>query len=127
MVAMGGGTQCVVTSGLTDIQQLSVGILDSVTLLVVRYNHLSTFKKISYQFYSALDSTSGRFGKGTGPILMDFVNCTGSEPRLYPDYNSVQGCRYYTHYYGCSHDDDVGVKCELGIIIKIGLYRDYNV
>ena len=41
---------------------------------------------------------------------MDFVNCTGSEWTLW------DGCTHYTHYYGCSHDDDVGVQCEPGIM-----------
>ena len=62
------------------------------------------------------DSTQQSFGKGSGPILMDFVNCTGLEPRLWPSYRAP-GCPHFTHYYGCSHNDDVGVKCQPGIII----------
>ena len=44
---------------------------------------------------------------------MDFVNCTGEEWRLYG------GCTHYTHYYGCSHDDDVGVRCNPGIGVSM--------
>ena len=38
---------------------------------------------------------------------MDFINCTGSEGRL-------GSCTDWTHYYGCSHDGDVGVQCKPG-------------
>ena len=27
--------------------------------------------------------------------------------------------KYYTHYYGCSHHDDVGVQCAPGDIINL--------
>ena len=53
--------------------------------------------------------TSERFGEGTGPIFMDYINCTGSEFRIY------RKCSYFTHYYGCSHNDDVGVQCQPGL------------
>ena len=39
---------------------------------------------------------------------MDYVNCTGSEPRIWEE------CTYFTHYYGCTHADDVGVRCRPG-------------
>ena len=44
------------------------------------------------------------------PILMDFVNCSGSESRLWE-------CLHFTHSYsGCSHSDDAGVHCQPGIV-----------
>ncbi|CAI8023573.1 Neurotrypsin [Geodia barretti] len=46
-----------------------------------------------------------KYGKGSGPVFMDFVNCTGDE------WNLWGSCTYWTHYYGCSHDDDIGVQC----------------
>ena len=52
----------------------------------------------------------GMFGEGTGPIFADFVNCTGSEMKLWP-----YECLYFNHYYGCSHNDDVGVQCKPGM------------
>ena len=72
------------------------------------------YASILHAFY--IDSSQQKFGKGTGPILMDFVNCTGSEPRLWPTYSAL-GCPYLTHYYGCSHNDDAGVKCQPGITL----------
>ena len=65
---------------------------------------------------STLDSTyftSEMFGEGSGPIFMDYVNCTGSESRLW---GSERDCSSFTHYYGCSHSDDVGVCCQPGIL-----------
>ena len=42
---------------------------------------------------------------------MDFISCNGSEWRLWDD------CTHLTHYYGCSHEDDVGVQCSQGRVI----------
>ena len=59
----------------------------------------------------ALDSsyyTSARYGRGTGPIFIDYINCTGSEAEIWGK------CQYFTHYNGCSHNDDVGIQCHPG-------------
>ena len=48
------------------------------------------------------------YGEGTGPIVMDFVNCNGSEVRLWE-------CSHFTHSYsGCDHTHDAGVRCQPG-------------
>ena len=40
---------------------------------------------------------------------MDYVNCSGSEVRLWD-------CPHFTHSYsGCSHSDDAGVRCRPGM------------
>ena len=52
--------------------------------------------------------SSSYFGQGTVPIVMDYVNCSGSEFRLYD-------CNHFTHSYGCTHIDDVGVRCQPGL------------
>ena len=101
------GGQCVAVTGQTGIQQWSVGGLDSVTLLVVGSCVLYTQMYIYISPYS-IDSTYERVGGGSGPILMDYVNCTGSEPKLWNE------CVHFTHYYGCSHDDDIRVMCQPG-------------
>jgi hypothetical protein len=44
------------------------------------------------------------FGRGTLPIVMDDVNCTGREPAFYDcskDYEASD----------CTHSEDVGVRC----------------
>ena len=68
--------------------------------------------------HTTLDSTyftSERFGKGSGPVFIDYVNCTGSESRLWRSSQRLhRDCLSYTHYYGCSHSGDVGVRCQPG-------------
>ena len=53
------------------------------------------------------------FDAGTYPIVMDYVNCNGSEVRLWD-------CVHFTHSYsGCEHSHDVGVRCQPGIYIIV--------
>ena len=49
----------------------------------------------------------GGFGTATGPVLIDNVQCTGSETRLTNCYHNGVG----TH--NCFHTDDVGVWCQI--------------
>ena len=59
-------------------------------------------------FFDSTYYTSERFGEGTGPIFVDYINCTGWEPRIYGR------CSYFSHYYGCSHNNNVGVHRQPG-------------
>ena len=45
-----------------------------------------------------------RFGRGSGPILMDDVGCTGSESRLID-------CRYDSNTGEDNHNEDASVRC----------------
>ena len=60
-----------------------------------------------------------RFGRGTGPIIMDDLNCVGNE-------YSPFGCRMRaigTH--NCGHHEDASVTCQsksCSIIFDINLY-----
>ena len=68
-----------------------------------------------------LDSTyfpSARFGEGSGPVFIDYINCDGSESRLWGSpIGSQKTCLSFSHYYGCSHSSDVGVRCQPGIML----------
>ena len=58
----------------------------------------------------AIIFSNAYFGRGTGPILLDDLLCTGSEARLVdcPRYTS-QGIGTYDFCFG--HYDDAGVRC----------------
>ena len=51
-------------------------------------------------------SSASQYGKGTGPIFISRLNCQGNEPNLL-------NCPHrLVHSSSCSHNYDVGVKCE---------------
>ena len=50
---------------------------------------------------------NAHFGRGTGPLLLNQLSCTGSEQTLLNCSHSGIG---RTSYY-CGHDDDVGIRC----------------
>ena len=51
------------------------------------------------------------FGRGTGPILLDDLLCTGSEARLVDC--THDGIGNYDYCYRL-HGDDAGVRCQPG-------------
>ena len=64
--------------------------------------------QLGYSTSDAITYTDAYFGRGTGPIWLDGVQCTGSETHLV-------NC---TAYYGigrhnCGHHEDAGVDCHL--------------
>lgn len=57
--------------------------------------------------------TANEFGEGFGPILMSRVNCNGEESSLIDcSYNPLVSSH-------CTHEFDVGVKCEGTCILSI--------
>ena len=60
---------------------------------------------LSYYIISdAIAYSNARFGRGTGPILLDNLACTGSE------YN-LTSCSYDSDTSDCTHYEDAGVRC----------------
>ena len=47
--------------------------------------------------------TSAYFSQGTGPIQLNNVQCTGSEP-------TILQCTYLT-VHNCGHNEDAGIRC----------------
>ena len=54
-------------------------------------------------YHSGTAFGQARFGRGSGPIWMDEVQCTGSEGRLID-------CPYASRH-NCAHGEDAGVRC----------------
>ena len=52
-------------------------------------------------------NTFYNFDRGSSAIqiAVDYVNCKGSE-------ESLKNCTHFSHSYGCSHTDDVGIRCK---------------
>ncbi len=54
---------------------------------------------------TAIAFNLARYGQGTGPIVMDNVDCQGHE-------SSLLECEYIgIDHQNCGHDEDVGVSC----------------
>ena len=71
--------------------------------------------KHNFLFLESRYFSSDKFGKGSGPVLIDYINCTGLE-------GSLLRCNHFTHASGCSHDSDVGVTCMPGIYSATALW-----
>lgn len=58
-----------------------------------------------FLFIGAIAILSARFGQGTGPILLNNVQCIGNETILADCPSSVVS--------GCYHNEDAGVRCNI--------------
>ncbi|XP_053380060.1 deleted in malignant brain tumors 1 protein-like [Mercenaria mercenaria] len=62
-------------------------------------------RMLGFQTANSLPVSGGHYGNGTGPILLDDVQCLGSE-------NNLVQCRNKGWYSNnCNHGEDVGVVC----------------
>ncbi|XP_025112202.1 deleted in malignant brain tumors 1 protein-like isoform X2 [Pomacea canaliculata] len=65
-------------------------------------------RQLRQPYTGAYAVTNARLGRGTGPILLDSVHCSGSETSLLQCYHDPWGRS------DCSHYEDVGVVCQAG-------------
>ena len=66
-------------------------------------------------FVGSIAYSSAYFGQGSGPIVMDNLDCTGNE-------EAITDCSYDPDVSDCSHFEDAGVVCDAGPSILIILY-----
>ncbi|XP_072176095.1 scavenger receptor cysteine-rich domain-containing protein DMBT1-like [Diadema setosum] len=66
-------------------------------------------RQLEYSVNNAKAMTGGTYGRGSGPILLNNVNCFGWESRL----ASCPHNGWYNH--DCTHFEDAGVRCEVNI------------
>lgn len=60
----------------------------------------------SHIITGAIARTNAFFGRGTGAIVLDNVQCTGSEPTLLSCTTNPIG------NHNCAHNEDAGVECQ---------------
>ena len=108
---MGCGGQCVMTCGAMLMLMLSVSNLDSPGM-VSQFECLDQSKLVTrnaFAFYhaGAQGFRFAQFGRGTGSIHLDDVQCTGSEAFL-------TDCDSDRNTGDCSHFEDASVRCNPG-------------
>ena len=67
----------------------------------------------SFNILGAEAFVNAQFGKGTGPLILDRLGCTGNEAGLLSCYHrgiEVIGSN-------CTHSDDAGVRCQGRVIL----------
>ena len=62
-------------------------------------------------WHAGITAADAAFGRGTGPILVHFVRCTGTESSLLSCSHSGNDYYYYYRYRYCSYYNDAGVVC----------------
>ena len=65
-----------------------------------------------FLFTAALAVVRAAFGRGTGPIYLNSVGCTGTE-------SSLLSCSYSGIGVTCSHSSDAGVVCPTCKLVNV--------
>ena len=75
---------------------------------------LSTlYSGVFFLFIAAIALTWAAFGRGTGPVYLNNVRCTGTESSLLSCSHREIGVTY------CSHSRDAGVVCPSRTLVKL--------
>ena len=83
---------------------MTLGMMTMLVLFVTRWDSLQTGARAFSRAF---------FGRGSDPILLDQVNCTGTESRLADcPANSIG-------VHDCGHYEDAGVRCISGMLFKL--------
>ena len=73
------------------------------------YNYLNT-KLIFFQFVNFIDDQAlpnAYYGRGTGPIVLNSLQCVGNENQLL----ACGSSHILSISHNCGHDDDAGIRC----------------
>ncbi|CAC5401410.1 unnamed protein product [Mytilus coruscus] len=68
---------------------------------------------IGYSKNGSISYSSGYFGKGNGDILLDELNCIGTETNIL----DCQSSGLYHH--DCEHKEDAGVACQVYVKVRL--------
>ena len=109
------GGQYVMTAGTAGMHWLPAGNL-ATPLLVYTYEINLHYKYVEFCItwftVGAQPFTGAYFGEGSGPVLLDKVDCGGSEKTLI---SCSTGSPVGQH--NCNHYEDAGVRCQGDYII----------
>ena len=69
-------------------------------------------RQLGFSFEGATAIDQAFFGEGSDPILLDNVDCVGTESRLADCPANTIGA------HNCAHNEDAGVRCRSGVHIR---------
>ena len=83
-----------------------IGLMQNIIMSYIEYINYDT---------GYIARTRAYFGRGTAPILLDDVGCSGTESKL-------TDCSYDPHTADCTHSEDAGAVC-YNILCKYSFLR----